>query len=40
MARMLLIDNETDWLDRIRQALPEHEVDQAQTYHAALAFAP
>jgi hypothetical protein len=38
MASMLLIDNDTEWLDRIRKAFPEHEVDQAQTYHAALAL--
>ena len=38
MASMLLIDNETEWLDRIRKAFPEYEVDQAQTYHDALAL--
>src|SRR6266700_4222802 len=36
MASILLIDNETEWLDLIRQALPEYDVGQAQTYHAAL----
>jgi hypothetical protein len=38
MASMLLIDNETEWLDRICKAFPEHDVDQAQTYHDALAL--
>jgi hypothetical protein len=38
MASMLLIDNDTEWLDRIRKAFPEHDVDQAQTYHDALAL--
>jgi CheY-like chemotaxis protein len=38
MASILLVDNETEWLDLIREALPEYDVGQAQTYNAALAL--
>ena len=37
MALILLVDDESDWLDLIRRALPEHQVDQAQSYDEALA---
>lgn len=36
MARVLLVENEGVWLDMIREALPEHDVDKAQSYKDAL----
>lgn len=36
MACILLVDDDSEWLYLIRAALPEHEVDQAQTYDGAL----
>ena len=37
MACILLIDDDSEWLDLIRRALPEYQVDQAQSYDEALA---
>jgi CheY-like chemotaxis protein len=37
MALILLVDDESDWLDLIRRALPDYQVDQAQSYDEALA---
>lgn len=36
MACILLVDDDKEWLYLIRAALPEHQVDQAQTYDGAL----
>jgi CheY-like chemotaxis protein len=38
MARVLLVENEGVWLELIRQALPEYDVDQAQSFDKALAL--
>lgn len=38
MARVLLVENEGVWLKLIRQALPEHDVDSAQSFNEALAL--
>jgi CheY-like chemotaxis protein len=38
MARVLLVENEGVWLNLIRQALPEFEVDQAQSFESARAL--
>jgi CheY-like chemotaxis protein len=37
MASILLVDDESDWLELILHALPEYQVDVAQSYSAALA---
>ncbi len=36
MARILLVDNDQDWLDLIARSLPEHEVDTAISYDAGV----
>src|SRR5450759_1264415 len=36
MARILLVDNDQDWLDLIGGSLPDYEVDTARSYQAAL----
>jgi CheY-like chemotaxis protein len=36
MSNILLIENDFDWLNLICQALPEHEVAQAQSYKEAM----
>ncbi len=36
MARILLVDNNQDWLDLISGSLPDDEVDTARSYNAAL----
>lgn len=38
MTSVLLIDDEPEWLGLIRRALPEYDVDQAQSFDAALAL--
>lgn len=38
MTSILLIDDERDWLELIRRALPEYDVDQAESYDDALAL--
>jgi DNA-binding response OmpR family regulator len=38
MARVLLVENDSVWLDLIRRALPEYEVDGVQTYDGAMAL--
>ena len=35
MARILLVDNDKDWLDLIKGSLPEHQVDTASSYKEA-----
>jgi CheY-like chemotaxis protein len=35
-ARILLVENNPEWLDLIRQALPEYRVDAAQSYDEAV----
>lgn len=37
MAKVLLVEDEGFWLDIIPRALPEYEVDRAQTYEEAIA---
>jgi CheY-like chemotaxis protein len=36
MARILLVENDQDWLGLISRALPEHDVDPARTYGEAV----
>jgi CheY-like chemotaxis protein len=36
MSNVLLVENEFDWLNLICQALPEHEVAQAESYQEAI----
>jgi CheY-like chemotaxis protein len=38
MCRILLVENETEWQDLIRRALPAYQVDQAGSYDEALAL--
>jgi CheY-like chemotaxis protein len=38
MTSILLIDDEREWLELIRRALPEYDVDQAESYDDALAL--
>jgi response regulator RpfG family c-di-GMP phosphodiesterase len=38
MANVLLVDDERDWLDLIRRALPEYNVQQARSYKKAIAL--
>jgi len=36
MARILLVDNDLDWLELISRSLPNYQVDQAATFGEAL----
>jgi CheY-like chemotaxis protein len=38
MARILLIENDSEWLDLISRTLPEYTVDRARSFDAAIAF--
>jgi ActR/RegA family two-component response regulator len=38
MASVLLIENEGEWVDLIRRALPEYDVSEARTYEKAIAL--